>query len=81
MRKQSKLKRLQELRRTASLEGGCFDGLGSDAVALPKSEKEVNAFIRGRTRLYITTWVLPIIDELIARETATIERRKKRVRR
>lgn len=40
---------------------------------LPRTEAEVTAFIRERTRLYVQSWVLPLLDELagegVAHET------------
>lgn len=36
---------------------------------LPKSEDEVNAFIKGRTDLYMRTWVLPRLREALEKIT------------
>ena len=62
------ISRLRELRRYATLENALFDHVGpSDPDApLPTKESEVTAFIRERTRIYRQSWILPIIDELLA---------------
>lgn len=39
-------------------DGSCFKHLHS-REPLPKTEDEVNAFIKDRIRLYVETWILP----------------------
>lgn len=60
--------KLRELRQTLTLERASFSRLWDDPERdpLPKCEKEVDAFIRSRTALWRGTWVLPVIDEVIA---------------
>jgi hypothetical protein len=61
---------LKTLRRRVQWEGASFGDCAPTAVhggghALPTHEGHVDAFIRERTRLYVKTWILPIIDCLI----------------
>lgn len=59
---------LMELRKLLTLETANFSRIGPrDEDALPRTEAEVNAFIRERTRLWRESWVFPIIDEMLAR--------------
>jgi hypothetical protein len=61
---------LRVLRRRLSLQNAGFSKIGpADSErdgALPTSEKEVTEFIRKRTRLYLQTWILPIVNNLLA---------------
>lgn len=60
--------KLMELRRLLTFERSDFSVIGPrDEDALPRTEAEVNAFIRERTRLWRESWVFPIIDEMLAR--------------
>ena len=36
-------------------------------IARDRAEKEVNEFIKRRTRLYFDTWVLPALKEMVER--------------
>ena len=73
MRK-NRVARLHRLRETASLST-FIAGLSGP---LPKTRAEVTKFIQDETRLYIETWVLPIVDELIAEATQAREKRRAR---
>jgi len=58
---------LKEVRERIKMKKASFGRVSElDDDPLPKSEKEVTEFIRRRTRLYMETWVLPVIDQLIA---------------
>lgn len=64
----SDVRKLREVRRAITFERACFDNIvPSSDDPLPKSEKEVTEFIRRRTSLYIGSWILPVLDEMIAR--------------
>jgi hypothetical protein len=77
--KPTKLYELGRLREFASLEKGSFgNGYKNPGDPLPKTEAQVDEFIRRRTRLYLQTWVLPKIDELIEAERVAVEKRKAR---
>jgi hypothetical protein len=59
---------LQEIRRMVTFESAHFRELFEDPVKhpLPKSETDVDAFIRERTRIFRETWILGPLDELLA---------------
>lgn len=59
---------LKRLLQCVRFEKASFNHIFSDSAdPLPKTEAEVTEFIKRRTRLYIETWVTPIIKALIAR--------------
>ncbi len=59
---------LKRLLQCVRFEKASFNQIFSDpADPLPKTEAEVTEFIKRRTRLYIETWVAPIVQALIAR--------------
>jgi hypothetical protein len=60
---------LREIRRNATFENASFSDSGlMRASALPKSEKEVDDFIRRRTHLYRETWIVKMIDMLLEKK-------------
>lgn len=63
---------LLDLRRRAAFETADFGHINENANITDRNGKplDVDAFIKERTRLYIDTWVLPLIDELIVKEKA-----------
>lgn len=60
----AELKALKKLRKRANFETA---GFGNCAEALPIQVRDVTEFIKERTRVYRDSWVLPIIDALIAK--------------
>lgn len=59
--------KLEEVRRTATMETANFKLLRADPEdPLPKTEAEVNDFIRRRTAVWRDTWILPVLDDLLA---------------
>jgi hypothetical protein len=66
------LEAVRELRRLLTFERASFDNVGPPpvgAAALPASEKQVNAFIGERTRLWRESWVFPLLDQLEGRKS------------
>lgn len=55
-----------ELRRLVAYESAAFGYIGGSPAddPLPKTEKEVTDFIRRRTRLYVGSWILPLLEKL-----------------
>lgn len=51
----------------ARMSRACFSGLRSFASPLPKTETEVDAFIKERIRIYMETWVYPPLEAAIAK--------------
>lgn len=45
----------------------CITGAREEDGLLPKNENEVTGFIKKRTRLYMQSWVLPVLEEMVAR--------------
>lgn len=70
--KQSKLDRLKELRDYCNFKNADFGYFGDEVIG------RCSEFIRDRTRIYRDTWILPVIDELIAEEERKVEMRKLR---
>ena len=68
---ESRLERLEELRRNASLTRLTAPDLGPF-----RTHDEAAAYIKDALRLYLQTWVLPVIDRLIDDERARRERLK-----
>lgn len=63
---------LRELRETLTMEKCRFGNIHqAKDDPLPKSESEVDEFIKRRTRLWLETWVFPTLDEIIARRSDT----------
>jgi hypothetical protein len=64
---------VRKLREVRKLLGDGFDGsdfskFWSDGDSpLPTSEDDVNQFIEQRTKLWRESWILPVLDELIAK--------------
>lgn len=59
---------LMEVRRKLTFQTAHFAHFWkSDGDPLPKSEEEVNEFIRRRTHLFISSWIMPVLDEMIER--------------
>lgn len=55
----------------------CFGhGSGYPSKDLPKSEKEVDDFIRQRTLLWRETWLVPKIEAMIKDDVQKIKKRK-----
>jgi hypothetical protein len=60
---------LREIRRSATFEDARFSTSGLTQTSdLPKSEEEVDDFIRRRTCLYRETWILGMIDLLLEKK-------------
>lgn len=70
---QTQLKALSILRRRLELRDSDVNferaGFPISGWVLPTKELEATEFIRVRTRTWRETWVLPIIDALIAGDT------------
>lgn len=67
---------LVELRKHLTLETAHFSHpWESPDDPLPKTEREVNEFIERRTRVWRESWILPILDEMIARERRQVKPR------
>jgi hypothetical protein len=65
---EEQIRKLRELRAAATLERAEFSILHPEpGDELPTSENDVTAFIKKRTKLYLETWVLPEIDEMISK--------------
>lgn len=63
---------LRELRETLTMEKCRFGNIHpAKDDPLPKSESEVDEFIKRRTRLWLETWVFPTLDEIVARRSDT----------
>lgn len=62
---------LKELYRTASFANAHFDHVTPDWAGEaegqrpPRNEREVTGFIKARTRIYVDTWVLPLVAQLL----------------
>jgi hypothetical protein len=47
-----------------TFNSACFDRIGPEAGAdLPKTERDVTDFIRNRTRIFLDSWVRPLLQE------------------
>lgn len=81
MRRMTRLEELRELRRLVCYGQANFDRIHSlPEDPLPTKESEVTEFIRRRTKLHLTTLVLPIMDHLIGRAEREVQQRRKRLR-
>ena len=74
---------LKEIRQTATMENAGFGHppSGRDLKCegdLPKSEEEVNDFIKRRTRLWRGTWILAYLDRLIKADKEALEKQRNR---
>lgn len=72
LKKQALMRSLiRETIDSAQMNKAAFDQLCGDGQDLPKTEKQVTAFIKERTRLYRESWIinrLRRIDDLITGE-------------
>lgn len=60
-------RKLEEIRSTATMESASFKLLWPDPEdPLPKTEAEVTDFIRRRTAVWRDTWILGVLDDLLA---------------
>ncbi len=58
---------LRDVREKLTFKSASFSRLFSEGDPLPKTEAEVDEFIRRRTKLFIESWIMPTLDELISR--------------
>jgi len=66
----SDVARLEEVIRYVKFERAsfnCITGAREEDGLLPKNENEVTEFIKKRTRLYMQSWVLPVLEKMVAR--------------
>jgi hypothetical protein len=59
------LKVIQRVLKHASLKTANFSKFDRQVHELPKSESEVNAFIKGRIKLWLDTWIVAPLEQLI----------------
>lgn len=56
---------VRKLRERVRYQNAGFDSPSGDPDSpLPRTEREVTEFIRARTKLYVESWILPLLDEL-----------------
>jgi hypothetical protein len=66
MRKKQIIEDLEDALKSASFENTGFKNLWSEENdPLPKTEKEVDEFIKRRTRLYRETWIIHPIERAL----------------
>jgi hypothetical protein len=70
---------LTELLGYARFERADFSTIRTTAdPPLPTSEAEVDAFVKSRTKLYMDTWVIPKIEQLLEHEEKSTPAGRKR---
>ena len=68
---------LREVRRLATLETASFRSVGPATDPLPADERDVDKFIKDRTRIHRETWILPPLDRMIEEAEREHANRKK----
>ena len=58
---------LERALKSARMEGASFDSIGisDDDLSLPKAEKEVTRFIKGRTASYRNSWLIGPLERAL----------------
>jgi hypothetical protein len=65
---------LSHLRMDRASFSSIAPSLDPAEMALPKTEQEVDRFIKARTRLYMTSWCIAPLQEVLAKYEKTWKR-------